>query len=170
MNQALSHIIIRDIQPEDNQAIAVVIRNTLAEFGANHPGTVYYDDTTDHLYELFRTQGSRYFIAASGGKIVGGAGIYPTENLPPFTCELVKMYLIPEARGGGLGTQMIRLCLQTAKESGYRQVYLETMPELKKALSVYERMGFRYLNVPMGNSGHFGCDLWMLKNLEEEYV
>jgi len=36
------------------------------------------------------------------------------------------------------------------------------MPELKNALKVYEKMGFRYLDKPMGNSGHFGCQLWMI--------
>jgi len=45
-------------------------------------------------------------------------------------------------------------------------VYLETMPELKQALKVYEKFGFRYLEGPMGNSGHTGCSLWMLKTLE----
>ena len=37
------------------------------------------------------------------------------------------------------------------------------MPELKQALSVYEKFGFEYLKGPMGNSGHTGCSLWMLK-------
>jgi putative acetyltransferase len=36
------------------------------------------------------------------------------------------------------------------------------MPELKNALKVYEKLGFQYLDKPMGNSGHFGCDLWMI--------
>ena len=42
---------IRPIQPADNPVIAKIIRDTLAEFGANHPGTVYYDPTTDALFE-----------------------------------------------------------------------------------------------------------------------
>jgi putative acetyltransferase len=72
------------------------------------------------------------------------------------------MYLLPEARGIGLGKKLIDKCLAFAKEAGYKNVYLETMPELKNALKVYEKMGFRYLNKPMGNSGHFGCELWMI--------
>lgn len=160
-----SSINIRPIQPKDNPGIAKIIRDTLAEFGANHPGTVYYDASTDHLYELFQIAGSAYFIAESDGVIIGGAGIYPTENLPGGTCELVKMYLLPGARGLGLGKKMIELCLQTAQQNGYKQVYLESMPELRKALSVYEKMGFVYLDAPLGNSGHFGCDLWMMKTI-----
>jgi putative acetyltransferase len=32
-------------------------------------------------------------------------------------------------------------------------------------MSVYERAGFRYLDAPLGDTGHFGCDVWMLKDL-----
>ena len=95
----MNDLIIRNIQPGDNPFIATVVRNTLAEFGANKPGTVYYDSTTDALYELFQKQGAAYFIALLNNEIVGGAGIYPTEGLPADTCELVKMYLLPQARG-----------------------------------------------------------------------
>ena len=162
----LKEVAIRTIQQGDNAALAKIIRDALEEFGANHPGTVYYDASTDHLFEVFKTApGSIYFIAENNGKIVGGAGIFPTDGLPASTCELVKMYLEPQARGIGLGRLLIDKCLAAAAELGYRQVYLESMPELSKALSVYEKFGFEYLDAPMGNSGHTGCQLWMLKVL-----
>jgi len=157
---------LRSIEQDDNPVLAKIVRNTLAEFGANHPGTVYYDPTTDALYELFQKKGAAYFVASIDLKIIGGAGIYPTDGLPADTCELVKMYLLPEGRGIGLGKTLIEKSLTYAKELGYRQVYLETMPELKQALKVYEKFGFQYLDGPMGNSGHTGCSLWMLKTLE----
>ncbi len=159
------NVTIRPIQPSDNPIIAKIIRDTLTEFGANHPGTVYYDPTTDALFELFQKERSAYNIAEADGRIVGGGGIYPTDGLPADTCELVKMYLLPEARGTGLGSQLITKCLEQAKENGFSNVYLETMNELKAALKVYARMGFTYLDGPMGNSGHFGCPLWMIKEL-----
>lgn len=156
---------IRTIQPADNPIIAKIIRDTLVEFGANHPGTVYYDNTTDALYELFQKEKSIYFIAEKDSIIVGGGGIYPTDGLPADTCELVKMYLLPEARGTGLGSQLITKCIKQAIVFGFSKIYLETMNELKAALKVYERMGFTYLTGPMGNSGHFGCPLWMIKEV-----
>ena len=161
----MQNIRIRPIQPSDNKTLAKIVRDTLAEFGANHPDTVYYDPTTDVLYELFQKEGAGYFVAMVNDKILGGGGIYPTAGLPEKTCELVKMYLLPEGRGMGLGRTMIEKCLQFAKEAGYSQVYLESMPELKQALKVYEKFGFGYLKGPMGNSGHTGCSLWMLKEL-----
>jgi len=157
----------RTIQPADNAALAVIIRDSLAEFGANKPGTVFYDATTDALFDLFQAPGSIYFVAEDQGRLLGGAGIFPSPGLPEGVCELVKMYLHKDTRGKGLGRQLIEKCLDTARSMGYKKVYLETMPELRKAVSVYEKFGFSYLDGPMGNTGHFGCDVWMIKELEK---
>jgi len=164
-NYSEKNIIIRDLIPDDNVGIASVIRDTLTEFGANRPGTVYFDPTTDDLYTLFQKKGSYYQVALIDDVLVGGGGIYPSDGLPENTCELVKMYLLPSARGLGLGKKMIAACLENAKQLGYQQVYLETMPELKDALKTYEKFGFTYLNGPLGNTGHFGCALWMIKKI-----
>jgi putative acetyltransferase len=137
----------------------------LTEFGANKPGTVYFDPTTDALYELFRTPRSYYYVALQDDQVVGGCGIFPTDNLPDGTCELVKLYVNKEARGTGLGKQLMEQSISWAKANGYTQVYLESMPELAKAVSIYEKVGFKSLDGPLGNSGHCGCDIWMLKEI-----
>jgi putative acetyltransferase len=158
---------IRPIIREDNAALASIVRSALAEFGANKPGTVYFDPTTDDLYTLFQTAGSFYWVAlGEAGQVLGGAGLYPTSGLPDGYAELVKMYLSPEARGQGLGGKLIQQVLAGAIEQGYHHVYLETLPELRKAVQVYEQFGFQYLSGPLGDSGHFGCDVWMLKSLQ----
>lgn len=158
-------ITIRPIEPQDNVGLAEVIRTALAEFGANKPGTVYFDPTTDALYELFRTPGSFYYVATLHHKIVGGCGIFPTDNLPQGTCELVKLYVEKSTRGTGTGKKLMEKSMQWAKENGYTQIYLESMPELSKAVSIYEKQGFTKLECPLGNSGHDGCDIWMTKTL-----
>jgi putative acetyltransferase len=159
-------VTIRPIEAKDNQQIAKIIRKTLEEFGANHPGTVYYDPTTDDLFALFQQPLSRYWVAeGADARLYGGAGIFPTEGLPEGTCELVKLYLLPEARGLGLGKQLMAMCHHTAKTLGFWQLYLETMPELTSAVPLYEKMGYQYLQGALGNSGHFGCAIHMLKVL-----
>ena len=158
-------ITIRAIAHGDNKTIATIIRAVLTEFGANKPGTVYFDPTTDDMFTLFATPGSHYFILEMDGQIAGGSGVFPTPGLPEGTCELVKLYLLPAARGRGNGKLLIETCIEKARELGYRQMYLETMPELQMAMSLYERCGFEYLKGPLGESGHFGCGLWMLKML-----
>ncbi len=161
----MQDILIRTIEPGDNKALATIIRDTLAEFKANKPGTVYFDETTDHLSDVFKTDGSIYFVAELDGEIMGGSGIYPTANLPEGTCELVKLYLSSKARGKGLGKILLQKCLAAAKELGYKKMYLETMPELTIAIPMYEKLGFTYLPAAQGSSGHTGCDVWMIKEL-----
>lgn len=155
-----------EISPLHNTELARIIRNCLLEFNAAKPGTVFFDKTTDNLSDLFSAKGSCYFVVKENGEIFGGAGIFPTHNLPQYTCELVKLYLSPSARGKGIGKMLMKLCEKVAIENGYRQIYLETLPELNIAVPLYEKMGYNYLETPMGDSGHSGCNIWMLKKLE----
>jgi putative acetyltransferase len=158
-------ISIRKIEPTDNLALAKIIRDALTEFKANKPGTVYFDDSTDHLYELFQQEKGIYNVAIDNDQIVGGGGIVHTTGLAMDTCELVKLYLSPAARGKGIGRALMQKCLEEAKNAGYKKVYLETMPELISAIPLYEQFGFTYLTGALGNSGHSGCDIWMIKLL-----
>jgi len=159
------NIEIRTIQQGDNKELASIIRQTLKEFKADKPGTVYYDEATDHLSDLFSVNESAYFVAFIDGIMVGGAGIYPTDGLPDDTLELVKMYLLPKARGLGLGKKLILKCMETAAQNGYKKIYLETMAELEKAVETYSRLGFERLGAPLGNSGHHSCEIWMVKDI-----
>jgi putative acetyltransferase len=161
----MKNVVIRTIQQSDNKDLAEIVRSVLAEFGANHAGTVYYDPTTDDLFQLFQKEKCIYYVALINDEIVGGGGIFSSAGLPEKTCELVKMYLAKNARGEGLGKLLIGKCIDFAQQNGYKNIYLETMPELKKAMSIYEKFDFYYLKGPMGNTGHFGCDIWMLKDL-----
>jgi putative acetyltransferase len=161
----MQRLLIRTIQPGDDEALAKIIRHTLEEFKANKPGTVYFDEATDHLAEVFKSFGSIYLVAELDGEIMGGGGIYPTVNLPEGTCELVKLYLSSKARGKGIGRLLMEKCITAAKDLGYKKIYLETMPELTIAIPMYEKYGFTYLPGALGCSGHTGCDVWMIKSL-----
>ncbi|MBX0333050.1 GNAT family N-acetyltransferase [Pontibacter sp. HSC-14F20] len=156
---------IRPIQPSDNEPLATLIRKVFREFKIDKPGTVYTDPTTDALYELFQQSGSAYIVAEENGTILGGCGVYPTEGLPAGCAELVKFYLAAEARGKGIGNKLMQQSIATARVLGYKQLYLESFPELAKAVSMYEKAGFRPLPHALGNSGHFSCNIWMLKEL-----
>lgn len=158
-------ITIRPIEQKDNSKIGRLIKEVLTEFKANKPGTAFFDESTDHLSTVFVHQNTAYWIVELDNELVGGAGIFPTEGLPTDTCELVKLYLHPGARGKGIGKLLIQTCLEKAKSLGFKDVYLESMPELNNAVSLYEKSGFERLNQPLGNSGHFGCNIWMLKQL-----
>lgn len=153
------------IQPSDNVPLAAMIRKVFREFKIDMPGTVYTDPTTDALYELFRKEGSAYYVAEENGIIIGGCGYYPTEGLPQGYVELVKFYVAAEARGKGVGKNLMLKTFEEAKNSGYTHMYLESFPSLTKAIEMYEYSGFKKIDHPMGNSGHFACNVWMVKEL-----
>jgi putative acetyltransferase len=157
-------IIFRLIEEKDNKEIAELIRNVFREFNIHKPGTVYFDPTTDNLYELFKTPGSEYWIAEEDGVIIGGCGVFPTPGLPDGCSELVKFYLSADQRGRGTGWRLMEKTFESARAFGYNKIYLESLPELKRAISLYEKAGFKFISRPMGNSGHFGCNIWMLKD------
>lgn len=156
---------LRPITKYDNIAIASVIRSILKEHGVNKPGTVFTDPTTDNLFELFEMENSNYWVALVDNEIVGGCGIYPTIGLPDGCIELVKLYVLKKARGLGLGKKLMLESAKLATELGYKEIYLETMPELSNAIGLYEELGYKRLNAPLGDSGHFACDIWMLNQL-----
>ncbi|MCT4560827.1 MAG: GNAT family N-acetyltransferase [Crocinitomicaceae bacterium] len=157
---------IRSIQKGDNSQLSKVIKDALMEFGAAKPGTVYYDPWTDSLYEYFQKHTMPYFVVEECGEILGGCGLFHTEGLPADTIELVKLYLAPKARGKGLGERLIQICAEEAKQRSFKHLYLESLPELNKAVRLYEKLGFVQQKSPLGNSGHFGCNLWMIKSLD----
>jgi putative acetyltransferase len=158
-------IIFRPIEQRDNREIADLIRTVFREFKIDKPGTVYFDPTTDDLFKLFREKGSYYWIAEEEGVIIGGCGLYPTPGLPAGCAELVKLYLSASQRGKGTGWKLMEKTFMKARELGYTQLYLESLPELGKAINLYETTGFKRINKALGNSGHFGCDIWMVKDL-----
>ena len=158
-------MLIRKIVSSDNARMAEIIRASLSEFNAAKAGTVYFDETTDCLSELFQQKQSAYFIIEIDQEIAGGAGFFPTKGLDENTCELVKMYISKKFRGNGYGQTLLENCISEAKKTGYENMYLESLPELKNAIAMYEKNGFKYINHSLGNSGHNGCDIWMIKKL-----
>lgn len=160
-----SDYIIREIEQKDNDQIAKVIRAVLIEFGVPKVGTAYEDKALDCMYETYQKENASYFVIEYQKNIIGGCGIAQLDNFEGNTCELQKMYFLPSARGKGLGSKMITSCLDKAKEIGFESCYLETMPYMHQAQALYKKNGFISLNQPMGNTGHYSCNVWMIKQL-----
>jgi len=157
--------IIRPIVLKDNPDIAKVIREVLIEFGVTKEGSTYTDTELDMMFETYNRPRSMYYIVEEDGVVLGGGGIAPLANYDGNACELQKMYFLKSTRGLGLGRTLLTKCLDNARALGYEQCYLETMPFMKNARQLYERMGFRYIDGPMGDTGHFFCQTHMLIDL-----
>lgn len=166
---------IRPIRKDDTPMIRDIILETLIEHGACGGGFASGDSDTQEMYNAFQKPGRQYFViqecregsAEGEGRVLGGAGYsyLPGEN---ETCELVKMYFRKEIRGLGLGKKLLQLCMQEARKAGYKQMYLETIGQMKAARGLYEHLGFRQIDHSMGETGHYSCDVYYVRELGDE--
>lgn len=156
---------IRPIAPADDPAVAAIIRAVMPEFGACGSGFAINDPEVDHMCATYAQPRSAYWVVARGERVAGGGGIAPLRGGDGETCELQKMYFLPELRGLGFGREVIRLCLEHARANGFRRCYLETLKGMDAAQRLYAAAGFRRIAAPLGSTGHFACDTYYLLDL-----
>jgi putative acetyltransferase len=156
-----SELTVRAIEEADDEELASIIRDVMTEYGSTGPGSSIHDPEIDSMSAAYASKGAAYFVVTDGERVCGGGGIGPLAGGDGATCELRKMYLVPEVRGRGFGRRIVELCLDAARRSGYHTCYLETMSSMKEARILYERMGFKATERPLGDTGHLGCDAWM---------
>ena len=166
----MNHPSIRPVAPSDNAQIAEIIRTVMPEFGANGAGFAIHDQEVDNMFSAYSGPRCSYFVCEMDGRIIGGGGIAPLEGGDEDTCELKKMYFLPEARGKGLGQQVLQRCLIAAKDKGFRYCYLETFNTMKDAMKLYSKNGFIKIPGALGNTGHFACDTFYQLDLSEVII
>lgn len=154
---------IREIQSKDNGSVELIIRNCLIEFNGNREGTAWEDPDLCRFSEIYNTDDRKYWVAESD-KIVGGIGIAPLAGADGV-CELQKMYCIPEVRSTGVSHKLIEVALSHAKKY-FDRCYLETFGNMIAAQKFYEKYGFTRIDKPLGNTGHYACDVLYIKNLK----
>jgi putative acetyltransferase len=113
------------------------------------------------MYETYQVPGGHYFIAEENDQIIGGCGVRQLDGSPEKICELQRMFLLPQARGKGIGKDLINRCIQKAKQLGYKTIYLESLSQMNDAIALYRKTGFKQIDKPLGNTGHGGCNVFM---------
>lgn len=161
-------LIIRKVEKGDNKRISEIIKSVLVEFKANMEGTAYMDKETDAMFEAYQEPRSVYFIALLNDQILGGAGIKQLNGEGKEICELQKMYILPQARNLGVGKSLILKCLDFAFKNDFKKCYLETFPQMQNAIRLYDKNGFLKIDHALGNTSHYSCNVWMLKELSNK--
>ena len=156
---------IRPINANDDATIAEIIRKVMPEFGAVGDGFAINDPEVDWMSRAYSENRSAYFVVVMNGVVKGGGGIAPLTRGDPDTCELRKMYFLPDCRGLGAGTVLMSRCLQAARQHGFKRCYLETLDSMKDAQSLYERTGFKKQCGTLGDTGHGGCNTFYVLEL-----
>lgn len=161
----MNTIVIREIEPQDNKQLEALIRACFHEFEIPLEGTAFSDPETSKMYESYQNDNDIYYVIDLDGQILGGGGVKPLKDFKNDVCEIQKMYFSPKVRGKGYGKKLFERCLLSAKVLGYKKCYLESAPQLKAAIHIYESFGFKHLDGSLGNTGHYSCGIWMIKDL-----
>lgn len=139
----------RIIEPKDNLILANIIRDNLKANKLDIPGTVYFDENLNNLSDFYLASPQRaYFIALDDNdNIIGGIGLAELGFMDD-TAELQKLYLTDAVKGQGLSYKLIELVEETALNKGYNRIYLETHTNLKAAIHLYEKCGYKLIEKP----------------------
>ena len=156
---------LRLMEEKDKAVVTDIIRLVMTEFGAVGCGYSINDSEVDDMYSAYSPAGSEFYVVELNGRVLGCGGFAPLTGGDKVTCELRKMYFRSELRGLGVGEDLLKLCLEEAANTGYEHCYLETMDSMEQARRLYGKHGFRYLDNPMGNTGHTSCGTWMARKL-----
>ncbi|CAL65614.1 GNAT family N-acetyltransferase [Christiangramia forsetii] len=156
---------IREIKPEDNQQVKELVRSVLVEMGVPKVGTAYEDKALDDMTRTYEGEKKVYYVVEENSKIIGSAGIAPLTGEEETICELQKMYFLPEARGRGIGMKMINQCMDFGREQGFKKCYIETLPYMENARKLYHKNNFEVIEKPLGNTGHYNCTVFMVRDL-----
>jgi ribosomal protein S18 acetylase RimI-like enzyme len=105
-------------------------------------------------------EGALLLALAAGGRAVGMVALRP---LGPGTCEIKRLYVLPEARGTGLGGRLAAAIVAEARRLGYTRAVLDTGGFMAGAQRLYEALGFRetapYYDNPYPGMRFMACDL-----------
>jgi GNAT superfamily N-acetyltransferase len=84
-------------------------------------------------------RGALLIARGPDGSALGCIALRP---LAAEACEMKRLYVTPAARGSGLGRAMIEALIEEASRLGYREMKLDTLPELDAAVRLYRKLGF----------------------------
>ncbi len=156
---------IRPISHADDAAVASIIREVMPEFGADGPGFAIHDAEVGAMTDSYAISRAAYFVVELDDVVRGGGGIAPLIGGDGDTCELRKMYFQKELRGMGAGSALMQVCLDAARQHGFRKVYLETLTGMDAAKKLYRKSGFAPIREALGRTGHFSCDSFFVRDV-----
>jgi len=155
---------VRPIEARDDRRVGEIIRACLHEYDAPEDGCALADPDLDSFSRVYAPAGRAYWVAEDEtGAVMGGVGIAPLDGVDGV-CELQKMYCLPAFRGSGAAHRLLETALSFAARH-YRRCYLETFANMVEAQKFYEKHGFTRMDEPLGDTGHFRCDVRYCKEL-----
>lgn len=99
-----------------------------------------FEEEMAHIETLYAKPGKAKLIAVTESEEIAGCVAY--QEFAPRIAEMKRLYVTPHHRRHQVGRMLTEAIIALARERGYTQIYLDTMPVMKAAQSLYEKLGF----------------------------
>ena len=120
-----------------------------------------YDKELENPASKYGMPEGRLYLAYVGEELAGCVGLKKLDENDQ--CELKRMYVRPKFRGKQMGEKLLDVILQDARDIGYKEMYLDTLPFLKSAIKMYHRRGF--YEIPSYNDSPLDTTIYMKLDL-----
>ncbi len=135
----IDDILIRAATNQDSERIIALVFGVLSEYGLPPDPGSKDADLKDIEGSYIRAGGVFEVIEDRAGNLLGTYGLCPLDK---ETCELRKMYFVPQIRGKGLGRRILERAVEHARRLNHKAIVLETHSALKEAIHLYTKFGF----------------------------
>jgi putative acetyltransferase len=150
------------IEPRDAGDWALA-RRLIDEYSRGLGVDLCFQDLAGELQDLERRYGppaGALLLARRGGE---AGGCVALRSLEPRLFELKRLYVLPAARGTGLGRMLVEAMLERARSLGGTRVRLDTLATMHAAQALYRSLGFRpipaYCVNPLAGTAYFELQL-----------
>jgi GNAT superfamily N-acetyltransferase len=130
------------IAPVESAEALAAVRALLEEYWNSFGFTPCFQNFGDELAGLlgvYAPPGGRLALATIDGQPVGCIAL---RRADAHRAEAKRLYVRPNFRGCGLGRALMEWAIAEVRTAGYREIVGDTMPVMRDALALYERMGF----------------------------
>jgi ribosomal protein S18 acetylase RimI-like enzyme len=144
-----NNILIRDIRPEEFDAMAQLLKAAYQQYEKFMPADAWQFYLSDIMDVRGRMAESELIVAEVNRKLAGTVTLYlegrnRTEgNWPGGWAGARLLGVGPEYRDKGIGRALMDECIRRCRESGIRTIGLHTLPFMEVAKNMYDRMGFQ---------------------------
>jgi len=120
---------IRSAVAADSPAAAAVVRAVFDEYGFTWEERGYHADLLN-----VETSFASFFVAELDGRVVGTAGLSQHGSLE-------RLYVVPEARGAGVGSALLAAVADEARSCGHTRLEIWSDKRFEDAHRLYQRLG-----------------------------
>jgi GNAT superfamily N-acetyltransferase len=88
---------------------------------------------------IYAPPGGELLLAKRGDHVLGCIALKPLES---GVAEIKRLFVRPQARGKGVGKALVQAAIIAAKQLGYGEIKLDTLPGMVGAIALYKAAGF----------------------------